>query len=220
MSLLLTALDDGTATREEVRNELVTLIVAGHETVASTLTWTWFLLAGNPSVARAVRTEAAGLPEAPWDIDTLKVLPVTRASIDESLRLYPPAWVVSRKSVEPDVLGGYPIPAGATIITSPYLLHRDGKVWSHPLTFDPSRFLPDAPRPVDRTSYLPFGAGPRLCIGRDLALLEAPLVIAGLARHVEVWPVSAAEPSLDFGVTLRPKGGLRAVVQPTVSARE
>ncbi|HVQ87084.1 MAG TPA: cytochrome P450, partial [Actinomycetes bacterium] len=125
LSLLLAAQRDGHASRQEVRNEIVTLIVAGHETVAATLTWTWLLLARHPDIEARVHDEVDALPPPPWGADVLLQLPLTRAVVDECLRLYPPAWVITRRALEPDVLGGYEIPADSTVIISPYSLHRD-----------------------------------------------------------------------------------------------
>jgi cytochrome P450 len=215
--LLIAALDAGSVTEKEVRDEVVTLIVAGHETVAATLTWTWVLLADNPDVERDVQSEVDALSESGgtgWDAGVLEQLPCTRAVVDECLRLYPPAWVITRRSLEPDVLGGHPLPAGATVILSPYVVQRDVRWWPNPDRFDPSRFLGE--RPVDpgadALTYFPFGAGPRLCIGRDLALLEAPLIVAAIARVLVIRPSRPRSIRPDFGVTLRPKGGLPALV--------
>ena len=219
LSLLLQAHDAGLATEREVRDEVVTLIVAGHETVAATLTWTWMLLATNPEAQRRVVAEADALPsDARWESDVLDALPYTRAVIDECLRLYPPAWVVTRRSLEPDVLSGHPIPDNSTLIMSPYAVHRDERWWPDAGRFDPHRFLgsdgahlggQDASGPL---TYFPFGAGPRLCIGRDMALVEAPIVMATLVRAIRVRPVRPARVTPDFGVTLRPRAGCPAVV--------
>jgi cytochrome P450 len=216
--LLITAMDEGLASAAEVRDEVVTLIVAGHETVAATLTWTWVLLAGHPEAEQRVQAEVDACPEAGpggWDVDILERLPYTRAVIDECLRLYPPAWVITRRSLEADTLGGFELPAGATVIVSPYAIHRDAQWWPNPERFDPERFLGETSPSESGTgplTYLPFGAGPRLCIGRDLALMEAPLVVATLARVLRARPVRPASVRPDFGVTLRPKGGLQASV--------
>jgi cytochrome P450 len=216
--LLISALDEGVVTPEEVRDEVVTLIVAGHETVAATLTWTWVLLAAHPDAEQRLHSEVDALGDpAPrdWGADLLDRLPYTRAVVDECLRLYPPAWVITRRSLEPDVLGGFELPVGATVILSPYVVQRDARWWPDPERFDPERFLgPAAPTESGRSplTYFPFGAGPRLCIGRDLALLEAPLVVAAVARALRVRPVRPASVEPDFGVTLRPKGGLPAQV--------
>jgi len=216
--LLITALDQGLASEQEVRDEVVTLIVAGHETVAATLTWSWVLLAAHPEAERRVDAEVAALPDPStggWDADVIEHLPYTRAAVAECLRLYPPAWVITRRSLEPDVVGGFELPAAATVILSPYTVHRDERWWPNAEQFDPERFLEDR-SPAETGSgpltYFPFGAGPRLCIGRDLALMEAPMVIATLARALRIRPLRPSTIREDFGVTLRPRGGLPAVV--------
>lgn len=218
--LLIAALEQGLASEQEVRDEVVTLIVAGHETVAATLTWSWVLLAAHPEAERQVLAEVAALPDPsthPWDVDVLEQMPYTRAVVNECLRLYPPAWVITRRSLEADVVGGFDLPAGATVILSPYAMQRDKRWWPSPQSFDPERFLGDSV-PWEKgggpLTYFPFGAGPRLCIGRDLALMEAPMVIGTLVRSLRVRPLRTDHVREDFGVTLRPKGGLPAVVRP------
>jgi cytochrome P450 len=213
---LVIAMDEGIATPREVRDEVVTLIVAGHETVAATLVWTWALLAGHPDVERRLRAEVDEIDEAALDQpDVLDRLPYTRAVIDECLRLYPPAWVITRRCLQPDVLSGCEIAAGATVILSPYVMHRDLRSWPEPRTFRPERFLSGAAPDAGRgpLTYLPFGAGPRLCIGRDLALLEMPLIVASVARRLNFRLERPAATAIDFGVTLRPRGGLRVAAQ-------
>jgi cytochrome P450 len=218
LSLLITAMDEGVVSAHEVRDEVVTLIVAGHETVAATLTWTWVLLAQDPEAEQRVQAEVDALPDPSgggWGAEVLERLPFTRAVIDECLRLYPPAWVITRRSLEPDTLGGFELPVGTTVILSPYVMHRTPQWWPDPERFDPERFLgPAVPAESGRgpLTYFPFGAGPRLCIGRDLALMEAPMVIATLARVLRVRPQRPASIREDFGVTLRPKGGLPGCV--------
>lgn len=212
--LLVTAMDSGVATAGEVRDEVVTLIVAGHETVAATLTWSWVLLAQHPEAERRVHAEVDALsaPQGGWDAGVLERLPFTRAVVDECLRLYPPAWVITRRSLEADTLGGFELPAGATVILSPYVMQRDARWWPDPERFSPERFLDEALTEGGRgpLTYFPFGTGPRLCIGRDLALMEAPMVIASLARVMRARPQRPAAIREDFGVTLRPRGGLPA----------
>lgn len=216
--LLISAMDADLVTEREVRDEVVTLIVAGHETVAATLTWTWSLLAEYPDAEERLQSEVDGLSDPGtrgWDVGVLDQLAYTRAVVDECLRLYPPAWVITRRSLEPDVVGGFELPAGATVIASPYALQRDARWWLEPERFSPDRFL-GAQKPRESGSgpltYLPFGAGPRLCIGRELALMEAPIVIATLARALRVRPQHPAPVREDFGVTLRPRGGMPAIV--------
>jgi cytochrome P450 len=217
LALLLRAAEAGALTGREVRDELVTLVVAGHETVASSLTWTLHLLAGHPSVQRDLHAELdavlGGRAPAWADVPALRR---TRAVVDEALRLFPPAWVITRRALADDVVAGVEVPAGTLAILSPWLLHRRPARWPDPDRFDPARFLggangragPAGPAAVD-AGYLPFGAGPRLCIGRDLALVETVLVVAALLRDREVVrPPGAPEPRVDALVTLRPRGGL------------
>jgi cytochrome P450 len=218
LALLLRAAAAGELTDREVRDELVTLVIAGHETVASCLTWTLHLLAGAPAVQDRLRAEldaVVGGREPGWA--DVPALTWTRAVVDEALRLYPPAWVVTRRAVEPDTVAGVDVPAGTLVILSPWLLHRRPGSWPEPERFDPGRFLGfDAAGPAAREAgYVPFGAGPRLCIGRDLALVEAVLVLATLLQDREVArPPGAAEPAVDALVTLRPRGGLPLVLRP------
>ncbi len=216
LSMLIAAMDQGAASPSEVRDEVVTLIVAGHETVAATLTWTWVLLAAHPEVEQHIHDEVDAISdgELSGQVEDSR-LRYTRAVVDECLRLYPPAWVITRRTLEPDVLGGCAIPTGATGILSPYVTQRDARFWPDPLRFAPDRFLSDsAEAGRGSMTYFPFGTGPRLCIGRDLALLEAPLVIATLARGLRFRPQRPASIRPDFGVTLRPTGGLSVVVTP------
>jgi cytochrome P450 len=196
----------------EIRDELVTLVIAGHETVASSLTWTLHLLAGDRQVQERLHAELDAVlgGRAPGWSD-LAALSYTRAVVDESLRLYPPAWVISRRALGGDRLDGVDLPPGTLVLISPWLLHRRAQNWPEPLRFDPSRFLPHQ----RREGYLPFGAGPRLCIGRDFALLEAVLLVAALLRDRTVHrPRGARAPDVDALVTLRPRGGLPLLMTP------
>ena len=190
-----------------VRDEVVTTLVAGHETVASSLTWALFLLARHPDVLTRVADETDRLPP---DCLTPDQLPWTRQVVDEALRLYPPAWVISRRARVDDEVCGTPVGAGTLVVVSPWALHRRSAAWVRPEQFRPQRF--DAV--PARGTYLPFGAGPRLCIGRELALVESTVVLAGIARHWVLEPVSAADPRPRASVTVHPKGGLRLRVSP------
>jgi cytochrome P450 len=209
LALLLRAADglDGLDDRE-VRDELVTLVIAGHETVASCLTWTLHLLADRPDVQDRLAADLADHPHGgQW----------TRAVVDEALRLYPPAWVVTRRALEDDVVAGVRVPAGTLVIVSPWLLHRREADWPEPERFDPCRFLARRPPGGD---YVPFGAGPRLCIGRDVALVQCVRILAELLRDRRVVrPAGAPEVRVDALVTLRPRGGLPlALVRSTPGA--
>jgi cytochrome P450 len=207
--LIAAGLDD-----DGIRDELVTMVVAGHETVASALTWTLMLLAENPGAQDRLRKEVRALDGPPAPMRLREELPWTRAVIDESLRLFPPGWVVSRRSTEPDVIAGQAVPVGTIAIISPWLLHRDAGSWPDPLAFSPERFLGDTST-VARPDYVPFGLGPRLCIGRDFALVELAVVLAGLLRDHEVTlPQPWERPAINAFVTLRPRGGLTLRVRP------
>jgi cytochrome P450 len=211
LDLLLDAYDDGSALgRAQLRDQIVTFIVAGHETVASALTWAWHLLAGDPESMSRLRAEAEALGGPPRFADLAR-LPFTAAVVDEVLRLYPPAWLITRRSLGPDTLGGVEIPGDALVIISPWLVHRHASVWTDPERFDPTRFLDEAGQRrrdvVAGPGYLPFGAGPRLCIGRDMALLEAVLVLAALVGTIDVAPVGAPPTAVPL-VTIRPDHGL------------
>jgi cytochrome P450 len=213
LDLLLQARDESGArlTRREVRDQVVSFIVAGHETVASSLTWAWALLAAHPEVQRELQDEAdAVLTDAPPTMADYGRLPVARAVLDEAMRLYPPVWLISRRAQAPDVLGRRDIPAGAIIITSPWLVHRHPDRWDRPDVFDPHRFLDGT---VDRQAFIPFGAGPRQCVGRDFAYVEAVLLLATMARRVSVsYPAGVGIPAAEPLVTIRPVGGLPVVI--------
>lgn len=208
----------GELTPTQVRDEVVTFIVAGHETVAAALTWACYLLGRDPVAAQRLRDEVDGVAagrDQPLEVADLDRLPYTRAVVDETLRLYPPAWLITRRAREDDVLAGVAVPRDALVIISPWLVHHDADLWSGPADFRPQRFLPEGGAPDQaRSAYLPFGAGPRMCIGREMALLETVLALAGLARRFDITPVDAAPVRPLLAVTVRPDGGLRMLVRP------
>lgn len=219
LSLLLRSAEaEGGLTDAQVRDELVTLVIAGHETVASALSWTLLLLADHPRAQQRLHDEldtALADGGAPAWRDLAR-LPYVRAVVDEALRLFPPAWVVTRRAERADVVCGVRVPAGTLVVVSPWLVHRRAADWPDPLVFDPDRFATERSA-TPRGSYLPFGVGPRLCIGRDFAVVEAVLVLATLLRRHRVsLPVDAAgrprRPHVDASVTLRPRGGLPLVL--------
>lgn len=191
----------------EVRDEIVTFIVAGHETVASALSWSWALLAAHPDVQADLQAESdAVLAGRAVTFEDYGRLPFARAVMDEALRLYPPAWLITRRADEGDRLGGRDVPPGSLVILSPWLLHRHPGVWRDPERFDPSRFLDGS---ADRTAFLPFGAGLRQCIGRDFAYVEGVLMLSALAGRYQVRPIPGrGVPKADPSVTVRPVGGL------------
>lgn len=190
LSKLLQARDEETGQGmddQQLRNQVITLLLAGYETTANALTWTWYLLAQNPEQAAELRSDATnGLPTGLPSREDLDNLPYTRMVFEESLRLYPPAWVLGRKALGEDEIGGYRVPAGTIIAISPYVVHRHTDYWEQPEVFDPSRFSAERSARRHRFAYLPFGAGPRQCIGNTLALLEAQIIISMIARRFEL----------------------------------
>lgn len=212
LALLMAASDDAEAHGDlALVDEIVTLTLAGHETTANGLTFALVALARHPDVLARVRAEidaVLGAREAP-DLADLPNLPYTKAVVDEALRLWPPAWSFEREAVEDDVVCGLPVPKGATVVVSPWVLHRHPKLWDAPRAFRPARFLEKDPaRP--KLAYLPFGAGPRVCIGASFALTEMQILLATIVRRFDVVPLVDGEVPLDPSITLRPKGGLRA----------
>jgi cytochrome P450 len=172
---------------DRLADEVATMIVAGHETTAVTLFWSLYLLAAAPAIQERLAAEVAGADLSPDNAAAaLPALVYTRAVVDEALRLYPPAFTLARQALRADVAGGIPVPARTVVLIAPWVLHRHRRLWPQPEIFDPSRFLPTAP-PPDRFAYLPFGIGPRVCIGAQFALTEATLVLATLIQsfHVE-----------------------------------
>ncbi len=194
-----------------LRDESITMILAGHETTAQALTWTWHLLARNRAVEERMVEELmrvlAGRPAGPDDIDAL---PYTRAVFLETLRLYPPVWALARISTEPYELDGWQLDPGATLIMSQWVVHRDARWFPRPTRFLPERWI-DQPAPPPG-AFFPFGGGPRLCIGERFATAEAVLALATIAQRWRVVPHTPA-PGLDPRFTLRPHGGLSATVR-------
>jgi cytochrome P450 len=218
LSLLLNVRDEETGegmSDRQLRDEVITLFVAGHETTAVALTWVWHLLAAHPDAAERVRTEQAGVlgDRVPAAAD-LPQLTYTRMVIDETMRLYPPAWITNRQALADDEICGYHIPAGAIVLLSPYVLHRHPDYWNRPDTFDPERFTPERSAGRPHYAYFPFGGGPRQCIGKGLALIEMQLILAAVAQRFRLRhaPGHAAVPQGQL--TLRPCGGLSMFVEP------
>jgi cytochrome P450 len=186
--VLLSARDPETGTafsRAQLRDQIATMIVAGHETTALTLFWSLYLLASAPAEQERVAQEVRSLdlgPEAA--AEALPKLTYTRAVVDEALRLYPPAFIIVRKSIAPDHVSGVSVPTGSMVIVAPWVLHQHVRLWKDPGVFNPSRFLDPQPKP-SRFAYLPFGAGPRVCVGAQFALTEASLVLATLIQRFE-----------------------------------
>ncbi len=172
---------------DRLADQFATLITAGHETTAVALFWALYLVAATPEVEERIAAEAAPLDLGPQGAaDALPTLVYTRAVVQEALRLYPPAFTLARQARRADTAGGIAIPARAVVLIAPWVLHRHRRLWDQPEKFDPARFLPGAALP-ERCAYLPFGMGPRVCIGAQFALTEATLVLAAMIRafHIE-----------------------------------
>ena len=190
---------------DEVRNEAITLIVAGHETVATALTWTFYLLGQHPADAERMRAEALGaLGDRQVAFGDLERLPWALQVFKETMRLYPAAFVIGREARQNVTLGDYRIDAGAWVMICPYTSHRDPGTFSNPMRFDPARFAPVAERALPRGAYIPFGAGPRVCIGNQFALLEAQIILATIARQLKLISVDSRPMGLRPMITLNP----------------
>jgi cytochrome P450 len=215
LTLLLEVADPETGeplSELEIRANILTFIAAGHETTANCIAWTLFLLSQSEEWRQRVQAEADRELDGSVE-DLADRLIETRAVIEEANRLYPPITAISRAALGPDELAGQPIRRGTMIVVAPYVLHRHRALWAKPDSFDPNRFLGCAREAIDRYTYLPFGVGPRICIGASFAMQEASIVVATIMRHFTldlapghvVWPVQK--------VTLRPKGGLPMIVR-------
>ena len=196
---------------EQLRDETITMLLAGHETTALALTWTWYLVSQHPDVAERLESEADALGRAPG-VEDLPRLPFTERVVKEAMRLYPPAYSFGREALADDEILGWPVAAGTTLFVFPWVLHRDARFFPEPLAFNPDRWTADFERGLPRLAYLPFGAGPRMCVGREFARMELALIVAAIAQRFRIeW--RAEHPVPMASITLRPTGGLRAVVR-------
>ncbi len=188
----------------ELRNEAVTFLLAGHETTANALTWTFHLLSLHPEAENQLREELAGaLAGRAPTLDDLPRLPYLKQVIRESMRLYPPVWIIERRVIAGDVVGGFRFPAGSSVVIAPYALHRHPGFWERPEAFEPARFQNPAPE-----AYIPFGLGPRSCIGNEFAMLEAQLVTAMVVQAIRLRRVPGHPVEALPGLTLRTRHGL------------
>jgi cytochrome P450 len=213
LSMLLDARDEETneaMSDQQLRDELITMVSAGHETTANALSFALHLLSKHPDWLRKVRDEAnAVFGERLPTIDDVKKLPIAQMVIEETLRLYPPVWVFERRALEADRVGAFEIPKDATVGISPFALHRSAAHWENPEGFDPTRFSPQAKEGRNKYAYMPFGGGPRTCIGSVFALTEATVVLSMIARRFRLEMLPGKDLELDAFVTLRPKDGLQ-----------
>jgi cytochrome P450 len=216
LSMLLHAQDEDSGRRmtdQQLRDEVMTLFMAGHETTANTLAWTWFLLSEHPDAAAKLHAELdsvlGGRPPAVADLPRLKY---TESVVNETLRVYPTVWVVGRESLDPVELGGYTIPAGTTVFLPQWVVHRDGRWFDDPEDFRPERWANGLMQRIHRYAYFPFGGGPRICIGNNFALMEAVLILATIAQRYRLRLAADANIVPLPTMTLRPAHGVKVVL--------
>lgn len=218
LSMLLLAQDEegdgGSMTDVQLRDEAMTLFVAGHETTANALTWTWYLLSQHPGVEAQLHAEiddvlAGKLPT----VDDAARLRYTEMVLAESMRLYPPAWTMGRRALSDYQVGGYVIPADSILLMSPWVMHHDSRYFPDPFKFDPERWTAQARESRPKFSYFPFGGGPRVCIGEQFAWMEGVLLIATLAQKWRLRLATGHRVDTKPMITLRPKYGMRMVVE-------
>ena len=218
LSMLLLARDEeggGRMSDRQLRDEVITLLLAGHETTSNALTWTWYLLSQNPDVEGRWREELRSvLGERAATALDLPALRYTEMVLAESMRLFPPAWGMGRRVLRDLTLGGFTIRKGAILALSPYVVHRDPRFWPDPLRFDPERFTPEAKAARPRFAYFPFGAGARSCIGEPFAWMEGVLLLATIGQRwrLRLQPGHPVEPKALM--TLRPRYGMKMIAEP------
>ncbi|MGH9930626.1 MAG: cytochrome P450 [Pyrinomonadaceae bacterium] len=217
LSMLLLAQDTegdgGAMTDEQLRDEVMTIFLAGHETTANALTWTWYLLSQNPAAEAGLHEEidrvlGGRLPA----FDDVAQLKYTEMVLAESMRLYPPAWALGRLAMEDFEIGGYLVPKKSLVLMSQYVMHRDPRYFADPLRFDTERWTPEAREARPQFSYFPFGGGPRRCIGEGFAWMEGILLIATISQQWQMRLVPNHPVALKPVITLRPRHGMRMTV--------
>jgi cytochrome P450 len=218
LSMFMLAEDEETGERMDdvqIRDELMTFMIAGHDTTSNLLAWALYLLSKHPDVRRQLEAEVDEVVSG--DVPTfeeVRELDFLEQVIDETLRLYPPAWTVEREPIEDDVIDGYHVPAGSVVAVGPYFAHHNANVWDNPEGFDPARFGPDRDQPKHRYAHFPFGGGPRMCVGSDFAILEAKLILAAITRRFRLDAVPGHWVEAEGTVTLYPANGIEMVAKP------
>jgi cytochrome P450 len=197
LSMLLLSTDEETGQHlsdQEIRDEAITLFLAGHETTAQAMAWSWYLLARNPQYFARLREEGE-----PFALQVMK----------ESMRLYPPAFLLARSALRDTRVDGFTVRKDELVLIAPWLFHRDARFFEDPLRFDPDRFLPEREAQLPRFAYMPFGGGRRICIGNQFALMEGQIILATIAKQIEMELLSSKPVGLEPLLTLRPKNGVR-----------
>ena len=218
LSMLLIAQDDeggsGGMSDEQVRDEAMTIFLAGHETTANALTWTWYLLSQHPDIEAKLHAEIETVLQGRLPtFEDIPKLRYTEMVFAESMRLYPPAWTIGRNALEDVEIGGYKIPTGALVLTSQFIVHRDERWFPEPEKFDPERWTPEAKEKRPKFSYFPFGGGTRICIGEAFAWMEGALLIATLAQKWRMKLAPENKIELQPLITLRPKNGMKMIME-------
>jgi cytochrome P450 len=212
LSMLMSARDeDGSAmTDRQLRDEIMTFLLAGHETTAVSLSWTWYLLSQHPEASQKLRQELNEVLQGRSpQLEDLPHLPYTDKVIKESMRLYPPAWSLARTTVKATEIGGYRIPVGANVVMSPWIMHRDRRFFENPEQFDPDRWSGQTAQQLPRFAYFPFGGGSRLCIGASFAMMETNILLATIAQRFQLHLIPGHPVTPQPGITLRPRHGIR-----------
>jgi cytochrome P450 len=216
LSMLLMAQDDEDKGRgmtdRQVRDEAMTIFLAGHETTANALTWTWYLLSQSPDIERRLHEEVDGVlgGRLPTVADVERLPFVTRV-VTESMRLYPPAWLIGRRAVNEYRIGDYRVPPRSIIVMSQWIVHRDPRHYANPERFDPDRWTAEFKAALPRFAYFPFGGGPRQCIGESFAWMELVLLVATIAQHWRFGLVPGHPVVPNAAVTLRPRYGMKMI---------
>src|ERR1700677_1325653 len=217
LSMLMATRDretDEAMSDKELIDEVLTLIVAGHETTAAALTWTWYLISQHPDTAARLQAEADAGSDRTLGLDAAESLQFTHQVLQETLRLYPPGWLITRRTLEAGEQGGYPVAPRTDVFISPYMLHRHPAFWSEPEEFRPERFAGADAEERHRFSYIPFAVGPRHCIGENLAMFEMLVHVQAMSRRFRLTRANDEPIELEAQINLRPRSNLMMMVEP------